>query len=488
MKKLKLLILLIGSLFLFNGCDTGLDPQIYDQLNPTTYPSNAKEAELYALEVYYPFTSRWPTENYQIFGLEEGHIQQFDAPTDVMTQFTEWGGFFQDYSRANYDNFTSYDRRRSHLEYIRFVTETTKIIDDLQNLDVFANEEERNQLLGEVRMARGWIMYYMLHLYGPVPVILDPAKIGTEAEADMTRPSRGEYVNAIANDLRFAADNLAVDAPDYGRFNKGLALTALMRLYLNEQDFQNAEDIGREIQAMNKYSLIDDYMSLFTESTERNSETIWAISATGSSTGRGNEGNFNAYSYYTLPSDFEAPGVTPGWSSPNAVFMATWDFYDSFDPSDERREQLVESYGSRDRTNLRGAVIFKYPGPGGFTGADIPIARFADVKLMLAESINENNGGPTQEAIDHVNDVRNRAGLGDLPPEDTQSMEAFNDAILEERGKEFLFEGLRKFDLVRHGEWPDRVETIEGKTPTSTPLLPIPQWATQDGMAQNEGY
>ncbi|MEX2601763.1 MAG: RagB/SusD family nutrient uptake outer membrane protein [Balneolaceae bacterium] len=485
MKKV-LLALLIGSTFLLNGCETGLEAEIYDQLNPTVFPSNEVEAELYAQAVYKPFSSRWPSGGYQIFGLEEGHIQQFDAPADLMTQFTEWGGFFQDYSRANFGNFISTGRNRSHIEYIRFVTRTTKIIDDLKNLDLFSNEQTRNHLLGEVHMARGWMMYYMLHLYGPVPVILDPEKINTEAEADLTRPARADYVSAIANDLRFAADNLPLDAPDYGRFNKGLALTALMRLYLNERDFQNAETVGREIVSMNKYSLVDDYMSLFTEATERNSETIWAISNTGSSTGRGNEGNFNAYPYYTLPADFTE--ATPGWASPNAVFMATWDFYDSFDPEDERRNQLVASYGSRDRTNMRGAVINKYPGNGGYIGNDIPIARYADVLLMLAESINENSGGPTPEAIDLVNQIRSRADLGDLPASATASKEAFNDAILEERGKEFLFEGLRKFDLVRHGEWPGKVEAVAGKTPTSTPLLPIPQWAMDDGMAQNDGY
>lgn len=487
MKKV-LLALLIGSTFLLNGCESGLEAEIYDQLNPTTFPSNADEAELYTLEVYKPFSCRWPTEYYQIFGLEEGHIMQFDSPGDHLLEFTEWGGFFLDYSRADFDNFISYDRRRSHLEYIRFVTRTTKMIDDLENLDVFSNEQTRNQLLGEVHMARGWIMYYMLHLYGPVPVILDPAEINTEAEADLTRPPRSEYVSAIASDLRFAADNLPIDAPDYGRFNKGLALTALMRLYLNERDFQNAETVGREIVAMNKYSLVDDYMSLFTEETERNSETIWAISATGSSTGRGNEGNFNAYSWYTLPNDFT--GATPGWSGPEQiVFLATWDFYDSFDPDDERRNQLVESYGDRDRSNMRGPVIFKYPGPGGYMGNDIPIARYADVLLMLAESLNENSGGPTPEAIDLVNQVRSRAGIDDLPPAATASKEAFNDAILEERGKEFLFEGLRKFDLVRHGEWPDKVAAVEGKTPSNNPLLPIPQWALDDGLTpQNEGY
>ena len=36
--------------------------------------------------------------------------------------------------------------------------------------------------------------------------------------------------------------------------------------------------------------------------------------------------------------------------------------------------------------------------------------RYADVLLMIAECTNEVNGGPTQEAVDAVNDVRRRAG------------------------------------------------------------------------------
>lgn len=495
MKKL-LTILMIGTMFLFNGCDDlSLDQKNFAELNPSTFPSNAGEAELLALEVYKPFSSRWPFgDGFPIFGLEEGHIQLFDAPTDLLVEFTSWGDgavAWRGKSRGNFAPMVVQDRRRSHFEYVRFVTRTTKIIDDLQNTNVFANEEDRMQLIGEVRMARGLMMYYLLHLYGPVPVILDPALINTEAEGDVTRPPRSELVSAIAADMRFAADNLPVVAPNYGRFNKGMALTSLMRLYLNERDFQNAEMVGREIVAMNEYSLVDDYMSLFTEATERNSETIFAVSANSTSTGRGDEGNFNAYAFYTRPTDF-TPG-TPGWAAPpSQVFMATWDFFDSFDPNDERRNQLVGSYTAtdgtkRDRTNLNGAVVLKYRNEGGFTGNDIPLARYADVLLMLAESINENSGGPTQEAIDLVNQIRNRAGLGNLPAADTQSKEAFNDAILRERGKEFFFEGLRKFDLGRMGEWQSKLAARPDKNPGPF-LQPIPQYAVDDGVTQNDGY
>ena len=46
---------------------------------------------------------------------------------------------------------------------------------------------------------------------------------------------------------------------------------------MNEKDFVKAEAVGREITTLG-YGLVDDYASLFREATERNNETIFAIS------------------------------------------------------------------------------------------------------------------------------------------------------------------------------------------------------------------
>ena len=499
----KIFILSISCLVLaLSGCKTGLDAELFGSLNPTLFPSTAAEYELYMMEVYVPFSSKWPYDDggqtkFHFFGLEEGHIQLFDAPTDIMAVFTDWGDggpLWESKSRGNFAPMVSQWRDRSHFEKVRFVTGATKIIDDLEKATVFQNEAKKNQLIGEVKMARAYAMYFMLHLYGPVPVILDPAKIGDPvAEADLTRPSREVYVNAIATDLRFAADNLPKDAAQYGRFNKGLALTTLMRLYLNEKNFTKAESVGREIATLG-YSLVADYASLFKVATEKNNETIYAISCTDASQGRGSDGNFNAYAYYTRPNDY--PGRS-GWAW-NSPFLASWEFYDSFDPTDKRRALIKGSYqgtwGIRDRNNdLKGAVIDKYPveTSGTFQGNDIVIARYADVMLMLAEAINENNNGPTSEAIALVDAVRDRAGLPGLSAGDKASKQAFNNAILKERGWELYFEGVRKFDLQRHGKWPTAVQVVSGKTNVSPYLLPIPQYALNDSkgaLKQNPGY
>lgn len=489
----KYIVLVILTALFTTACEKGLDPEIYGSLNPMSFPSNESEYELYMLDLYVPFSCKWPYNEggtkYHFFGLEEGNIQLFDAPTDLMTIFTSWGNggvFWDAKSRGNFAPMVGASRNRSHFEKIRTVTKATRIIEDLENATVFTDEDFRTQLIAEARMARGWTMYLMLEMFGPVPVILDPEKVDDpEALADLTRPPRNGYIANTAADLRFAADNLPKDADDYGRFNKGIALTVLMRLYMNEKEFQKAESVGREIQDLG-YDLVNDYASLFKEATERNNETIYAISCDPISQGRGSDGNFNAYSYYTRPSDFPEHA---GWASPDGVFTATWDFYDSFDPSDARRTLLIDSYGTRTRTEMIGAVINKYPpeGSNAFQGNDIVLARYADVLLLLAEAINENNSGPTQEAIDLVNEIRNRAGIGALSSADAASKDAFNDAILRERGWELYFEGFRLFDLRRHGKWPSALENIDGKQPGPS-IFPIPQYAVDDGATQNAEY
>ena len=125
-----------------------------------------------------------------------------------------------------------------------------------------------------------------------------------------------------------------------------------------------------------------------------------------------------------------------------------------------------------DRTNsaqlAKGALPLKYGKDpdmkDGQSGIDVVIYRYSDVLLTLAECINRNEGRPTTEAIGLVNRVRNRAGLLALDDSETASAEAFNEALLLERGHEFYLEGLRRQDLIRFGKYVEyankRIDTI----------------------------
>lgn len=499
---MKKIIITLLSVIVLTACTTDFDPKLYGTLSPSTFPSNTAEYELYTMEMYKPFYSRWGYggssgwEN-NFFSPEWGHIVMFDGSTDLMPVFSNWGGFWQGFTSTDF-TFMKTQGRGSHFEKVRFVTRATKTIDDLQNATALT-DAQKSLLIAEAKMARGWIMYYLLHIYGPVPVILDAAKIGTSAESDLVRPSRADFVASIASDLRYAADNLPVTPSNYGRFNKGCALTVLARLYLNEKNFTQAETVCREIVAMNKYSLVSDYASLFKEATEKNTETIWAVSCVNGS----QNGNFNAWAYYCYPSDYVGNKIPTGWGGATGVLSASWGFYDTFNANDTRRKLLIGQYTANDgttiknRTNMNGAVIAKYADEGGVVnsvqGNDITVCRYADVLLMLAESINENSG-PTSEAVGFVNQVRTRANVPGVTTAEQASKDAFRDMLFIERGHELYFEGLRKMDLIRMNKVSSALTTAGKTAPADLnkyTVFPLPDYAINNSngqLVQNTGY
>ena len=83
-------------------------------------------------------------------------------------------------------------------------------------------------------------------------------------------------------------------------------------------------------------------------------------------------------------------------------------------------------------------------------GNDWPEIRYADILLSKAEAMNELNG-PSQEALDLWNMIRERAQVPLYTLNDVPSKEVFREKILEERSWEFAFEGKRRQDEIRHG-------------------------------------
>jgi hypothetical protein len=101
-------------------------------------------------------------------------------------------------------------------------------------------------------------------------------------------------------------------------------------------------------------------------------------------------------------------------------------------------------------------------------------------------------------AVSILNDIRHRAGLGDLPAAASASKDAALNAYLKERRLELAFEGQRWFDLVRL----DKVEEVlnnlhdAGRPALVYPYneysykLPVPQSVLDQNpnLVQNPGY
>lgn len=126
-----------------------------------------------------------------------------------------------------------------------------------------------------------------------------------------------------------------------------------------------------------------------------------------------------------------------------------------------------------------------------------------DVLLLYAEIVNELEG-PTPEAVNCVNMIRERAGLQPLSSEKTANSYLFRTAIRNERRLELAFENQRWFDLLRWGIAVDligehyRQEFIYSNLPNDyqptivewQTLLPIPLnvMNINPELTQNYGY
>lgn len=131
-----------------------------------------------------------------------------------------------------------------------------------------------------------------------------------------------------------------------------------------------------------------------------------------------------------------------------------------------------------------------------FVDIDFPMFRLADVYLMYAEATLRGSDGDMSKAVNLVNDLRARA-YGDDSRNISQS-ELTIDFILDERGRELYWEGHRRTDLRRFGQftgsdynWAWKGNSQEGSgTDDKYQIYPIPasDINSNTNLTQNPGY
>jgi hypothetical protein len=127
---------------------------------------------------------------------------------------------------------------------------------------------------------------------------------------------------------------------------------------------------------------------------------------------------------------------------------------------------------------------------------DFPMLRLADAYLMYAEAVLRGGGGSRAQALTYVNAIRNRA-YGGASGHITDAQLTL-DFLLQERGRELLWEGHRRPDLIRYGRftggsyiwsWKGGVQAGRA-TESFRDLYPLPanELVANPNLKQNPGY
>jgi hypothetical protein len=136
--------------------------------------------------------------------------------------------------------------------------------------------------------------------------------------------------------------------------------------------------------------------------------------------------------------------------------------------------------------------------PSNIAYTDFPLFRLGEIYLNYAEAVlRGGTGGDATTALQLVNNLRKRAYNGDNAATLTAG-ELNLDYILNERGREFFYEGQRRTDLIRFGKlsgstylWPWKGGVPQGRSVESyLNVFPIPadDIGANENLVQNTGY
>ena len=493
-----LIIVSFIALAIFSSCEKKLDYVTYGVLDGTSFFKTPADASAAVSAMYTGMVNGW-TGGYGAAGNFGGLSE---AATDIMycRNNPQWQllAYTPDFGPVT----------QTYSALIPYISQITVNISKIQGM-TFTDKALQAQYIAELQGLRGLYGQILYDMYGPVPMRLDASKIDDPSAPPIPRPSKDSMVAQIVKDYTDAAAVLpnTFTGSNYGRISKAACLTGLMKLYMHEKRWADAITVGTQITSMG-FSLTPDYYDNFSVKAKGgNSEIIFAVVCTGASSQ--NDSYTNRWLDHALPANFidQNGNLLTNYGS---FFAMLWPAYNKFDPVDKRLAHLLRFYPAKvNGSNVIldahneipdvGAVPVKYVPEGSENyigsdkyGLDIPVYRYSDVLLLLAEAIDE-TAGATSQAYDLINTVRKRAGLPDLISGLDQA--AFLSKLQDERLFELWGESVRRDDLIRWGLY---IQAANAKGATLDPvadaylnLYPLPRSVVNQSngiIKQNPGY
>lgn len=373
--------------------------------------------------------------------------------------------------------------------------------------------QEKASMTAEMKTLRAYYYFDMLRIFKQFPYIDENTADPNTCRADQyTREQIAEF---IKKDLRESYELLPETQEQVGRFNRYVAAALLARVDLFTSSWAEAEQYAGYVIASRKYQLYDNFLDMSKPEFNNQRESILAVQF--SSANSPDQFNFNNClnctfsegNLYGNGDDFylgsqnlanafrtDANGLPYLDGAPDGQNVDRADFAGNVDPrldftlgrigmpwrSHEYNEKWCRNlglYGQFSGKKPYPAPESPYVKPGivpwGASSLNCILIRYADVLLMKAEALIEQNKD-LDTARELINEVRRKAArsldpayspvdfnasvahyaVGEYPATGwTQSYA--RKAVRMERRLELAMEGLRWFDLVR---WGTAVETV----------------------------
>ncbi len=358
------------------------------------------------------------------------------------------------------------------------------------------SEDLKTRTLAEAHFVRALNYFNLVRLWGAVP--LQEEEIDAIVDFSFPRAPVNAIYELIVEDLQIAEAGLKLKSEQTAptelfRATVGAAQLLLADVYLTLERYEEAQQKAEAVIASGEYSLESELSDVYDVNRETSSEDVFSIKFARI------EGLGSLLPVFThnVNAGYSSAGFRTILGNTNS-FLSTWD-------ADDRRRNLNLYSTPEDSAFLTASepILFKKyidREAQGDHGNDFPVYRYPYALYVHAEAELRSSGSLSAQGLEYINMVRRRAYGRDINTPDVSvdfaaglSSEEYLDIIFDERGKEFLLEDKRWFDMLRY----NRVEALliaSGFEYNPRVLLwPIPQEEIDNNEAltqadQNPGY
>lgn len=330
---------------------------------------------------------------------------------------------------------------------------------------------KRNQLMGEAIFLRTLTYFYLVNLFGDVPLILTT---DYQTNSSISRDSESAIYSQMISDLVTAKglmdEGYASSQGEKIRANKVAATALLARIHLFSGNWVDAETQASIVLAESAYKLVEPN-SVF---LKNNQEAILQLKP---------NLNPDPNRGYTWEGLFFSESYAPS----NNVL--TNELVNSFELDDKRRSAWIAGFNFDDQTIYR-PTKYKSADYNAVQTEYSTLFRLAELYLIRAEAKAQQN--KLSESIDDLDEIRERAGLSPIAVINPGiSQDDLLLAIEQERRAEFFTEwGHRWLDLKRTGRAVSVLSPLKTGFTGEDELYPIPQSERNNNskLTQNPGY